>query len=234
MNSLDGLKTCRKGLHQYSANFKQCPECRKIRYENNKDKCKKQSREWYVKNKERRLEKSREWDEKNKDRKKENSSKWYKRNRERWLEYSKNRREQNKERYKELQKNWYQKNKNELRHTRKEWAKRNKGKINAIAAKRRAMKKLATPPWADKLMIEKIYLKAAHLQEISGIAHHVDHIYPLVNPYICGLHIAENLQILTAEENLKKSNNYWPGQLECQRLPLHMNGFQEITDRPAP
>lgn len=41
---------------------------------------------------------------------------------------------------------------------------------------------------------------------------HVDHIIPLNAPNVCGLHCEFNLQLLTKEANIKKSNYYndWP------------------------
>ena len=35
-------------------------------------------------------------------------------------------------------------------------------------------------------------------------------IVPIINPLVCGLHCESNLQILRADENMKKSNRHWP------------------------
>lgn len=64
----------------------------------------------------------------------------------------------------------------------------------------------ATPTWADLDKIEAIYDEAARLTRETGIKHHVDHFYPLRSKTMCGLHVETNLQILTAVDNLRKSN----------------------------
>lgn len=81
-------------------------------------------------------------------------------------------------------------------------------KLNANTAKRRASLLRATPVWADQLAIAAIYAEAARLTALTGISHHVDHYYPLVSPVVCGLHVAQNLQILTKTANHRKSNHH--------------------------
>jgi hypothetical protein len=50
----------------------------------------------------------------------------------------------------------------------------------------------------NKEKIKKIYASAED--------DHVDHIFPLVHPHFCGLHVPWNLQVLTVFENLSKGN----------------------------
>ena len=73
------------------------------------------------------------------------------------------------------------------------------------AAKRRAIKKLAMPSWADTAKIKAIYAQA----QASGME--VDHIVPLNNPMVCGLHCESNMQLLTPTENARKNNKFFAG-----------------------
>ena len=99
------------------------------------------------------------------------------------------------------QKEWYKKNRKQALEARKKYVQLNRGKINALCAKRRAIKLQRTPSWADLEAIKKFY-------ENCPKGYHVDHIIPLQGKIVSGLHVLSNLQYLTAEENLKKSNTY--------------------------
>lgn len=76
------------------------------------------------------------------------------------------------------------------------------------AAKRRATVKNATPGWSDNKAIKEIYKEAERLTLTTGIIHHVDHQIPLQHDNVCGLHVVDNLQILTQTENCSKSNSW--------------------------
>ena len=96
------------------------------------------------------------------------------------------------------------------------WWAANPNKVNAKIARRRATKKNATPFWANQEHIQDFYTEAKEREKLTGLKHHVDHIYPLKSDFLCGLHVEDNLQVLTAEENISKQNRTWPGQLPCQ------------------
>lgn len=206
MSILDGLKTCRKGLHQYSSDLKECPECKRER-----------SRRWREKNPERHKENCRHWYEKNAECSKEKARRWYEQNLERAKGSRRLWREQNYVRMKETNRSWQKQNPDRWKEYNRRWKEKNHEKFNAYAAKRRAAKKQAVPPWADLDAIKRIYAEAAKLTKSTGIPHQVDHIYPLQSDYMCGLHVETNLQILTQSENVSKGNRTWPGQLDCQK-----------------
>ena len=83
----------------------------------------------------------------------------------------------------------------------------NRGKVNAIAAKRRASLKKATPAWANLDLIREFYEDADALR-VTGFKWHVDHIIPLKHDLVCGLHVHNNLQLLVSSVNISKSNKF--------------------------
>lgn len=89
-------------------------------------------------------------------------------------------------------------------------AKANPAMYNATCAKRRARKLNATPPWADLDQIKLVYTECKEIEAATGTPHHVDHIVPLINDRVCGLHVPFNLRVIPAVENLSKGNYYWP------------------------
>ena len=103
---------------------------------------------------------------------------------------------------------YYQENRESIAAKEAEWAKANPDKNRAKAAKRRAAKLQRTPAWVDFEAIEAVYAEARRLESFDGIPRHVDHIIPLQGTTVSGFHVASNLQILTAQENLSKSNRF--------------------------
>lgn len=81
-------------------------------------------------------------------------------------------------------------------------------KDHGAEARRRARKRMAMPAWADLNAIRAIYRDAKKRIKETGMAWHVDHIIPLAGKNVCGLHVHWNLQVIPAEDNLKKSNKF--------------------------
>lgn len=111
---------------------------------------------------------------------------WYKANPEKHAETIAAGKARNPERHKEIQRLSRQ---------------RNPEAGKAKLAKRRALKKNAMPDWVNTKELTRIYFECP-----KGM--HIDHIIPLVNENICGLHVPQNLQYLTVEQNQFKSNKF--------------------------
>lgn len=65
-----------------------------------------------------------------------------------------------------------------------------------------------TPTWANNDSIESFYRLARWLTAVTNIPHQVDHIIPVLGKRVCGLHVEGNLRVITAAENLAKSNRW--------------------------
>lgn len=78
----------------------------------------------------------------------------------------------------------------------------------ADSAARRAGLSKATPKWADRTAIQRIYSECLSASKRTGIRHEVDHIVPLNGRLVSGLHVHWNLQVIPASENRFKSNKF--------------------------
>lgn len=72
---------------------------------------------------------------------------------------------------------------------------------------------LATPDWVDRKELAALHSEARRLTIETGIEHVLDHIVPLSHPYVCGLTVPWNLQVITRAQNAAKSNRWNPDQL---------------------
>jgi 5-methylcytosine-specific restriction endonuclease McrA len=95
-------------------------------------------------------------------------------------------------------------NKDKIAARKAAYQKANKGKHNAWVAARKAAKLQQTPSWSESQDIAELYGFATKLDGDF----HVDHIVPLQGKLVSGLHVYDNLQILSAADNLTKGNKH--------------------------
>lgn len=86
--------------------------------------------------------------------------------------------------------------------------KANRGRYNAYSAARNIAKRQRIPAWADMEKIQEFYTQAAHLTHTTGHKYHVDHKIPLRGKSVSGLHVEDNLQVILATDNCRKSNKH--------------------------
>lgn len=103
----------------------------------------------------------------------------------------------------QVQKNiaWAKANPERVRRYQRKWLAQNMASVLAKNSRRRAVSRAATPKWADREQIIRIY-------ETCPPGFHVDHIIPLRGKGVCGLHVQDNLRHLPAHENHVKGARY--------------------------
>jgi len=225
-------KPCPKG-HTSSRFVSNCAciECSKITFSETSqtEHFKKKQAEWYVKNKEDRVIKQKKWYEENKDRLsveakakrlenlehiKSKSREYYYKHREERLAKCKEYVKANRDKVLERNRIYNIKNADKVKARRKEYYERTKVAHFAYTKLRACLKMDRVPSWADKDKIKEIYREARYLTDTTGEQHHVDHIIPLQGKNVCGLHVENNLRVVTAKENLSKNNKLIPELLE--------------------
>ena len=92
----------------------------------------------------------------------------------------------------------------------RKWRQDNPEKSLEHVRARQTRKQKAMPAWADRAEIKAVYAESRRISQETGVKHHVDHIVPLKNPLVCGLHVPANLRIIPALENQVGSNKFVP------------------------
>lgn len=147
----------------------------------------------------------------NKERIKARANAYYHGNKDKCLTAQRDRYERNREQVLATNRAWADANRDKMRGYHAEYVKRNRHKWTAQTAVYRAKKRGATPEWADKSKIKELYEIANAWNEMwPDDRVDVDHIVPLQSKVVCGLHTEQNLRILRARCNKRKSNQHWP------------------------
>lgn len=177
--------------------------------EKNAEKVKARGKAWYEANKELTIQRSKLSAESRADELKEYRKKYHL---------------ANKDKVSERSKKWRAANHEKDLANSKEWRKANRAHSNALSSRRRARRRNAIPPALRNCPIEnKRLIDIVKLRDVvtivTGIEHHVDHMWPLDAD---GPHWSGNLQIITAEENLRKGAKVDPQIKEAIKHSLEV------------
>lgn len=105
---------------------------------------------------------------------------------------------------------WRKKNPINVARASLKYRKKNAAYYAFKLATRRAAQKNAIPKWANMFFISEIYDLSKKRTDATGLKWNVDHIVPIQSKLVCGLHVENNLQVITERDNFEKKNHYWP------------------------
>lgn len=103
--------------------------------------------------------------------------------------------------------------KEQVRMYKRKWDLMNAERKRITTNARRRRLRQRTPAWVtvrEKEIMKEQYRKAAVWTKETGIKYVVDHILPLHGEYVSGLHVPDNLQVITEEMNRIKGNRFTP------------------------
>lgn len=148
---------------------------------------------------------------------------WYQANKPRHRARQKVWADKNREKQRAAVARWAREHPEQKRETNRVYAKGHRAERNAardayrranlardvIKVTTRKMRKMrAMPGWANASRIRQMYERAQKLSRTTSVPWHVDHIVPLRNAMVCGLHVEANLQVIPAVANMKKGNRW--------------------------
>ncbi|WNL63631.1 hypothetical protein ST4_073 [Aeromonas phage ST4] len=212
-------KPCSKGgigLRNVSDGWCLCDTCKQERAD--------QKRRHYKENIDSISEKNSQYRQRNREAEAERARRWREQNRGAYLERKRSNREQNREYIAAYQRRHYERNRESALDRARRYREENKDTIArykrdhyeanpekylAQSARRRASKRRAVPAWfseLDQFAFEEAYDLAAIREAETGIEWHVDHMVPLQSKTACGLHCADNIQVIPADMNLSKGS----------------------------
>ena len=87
-----------------------------------------------------------------------------------------------------------------------------KARDTARQSKRIASLLQRTMAWGNEAIIDEFYKIRAEITELTGTRHEVDHVIPLQGAKVSGLHVENNLRVISYSENGAKWAHFTPGQ----------------------
>ena len=129
----------------------------------------------------------------------------------------------NKEKVKAYNKAYCKANKEKKAEYDKTYRAANKEKVSELRARYRALKRGAIPEYLkdcpiEKGRITKTYQLRYLMTKVTGVEHHVDHMWPLSKG---GPHWSGNLQVITAKENQTKKGKVCSKTKKTIKEALH-------------
>lgn len=179
-----------------------CRACFSENYKKNREKKLKQAKEWRENNPEIVQANARKAYLRNPKKYKRKAMAWVKANPERRSEITKNYEDRHRDLLTARRVQYHLDHGDKVRSKVKEWQKNHPEKRRADSRERDALKRRLKWSSLFQKEIDAIYAKASK----KGLV--VDHIIPMKNKNVSGLHLPWNLQILPNEINSKKSNKF--------------------------